>query len=69
MKNHAHLSTGHPLLGVLIASVNRFKFLVRFDGSESPQMQNSVEKEAVDLEAGEVHLILSSVKPHCYYSN
>lgn len=69
MKNHAHLSTGHPLLGVLIASVNRFKFLLRFDGSESPRMQNSVEKEAVDLEAGEVHPILSSVKPRWYHSN
>lgn len=32
-------------------------------------MQNSVEKEAVDLEAGEVHPILSSVKPRWYHSN
>lgn len=69
MKNHIHLSTGHPLLDGLISSVDRFKFLVWLDGLESPWMQNGVEKDAVDLEAGKVHPMMSSVKAHWYHSN
>lgn len=32
-------------------------------------MQNVVEKDAVDLEAGKVHPMMSSVKAHWYHSS